>query len=109
MPLLIIVGFTLFSIDITVDLLRNLIYFLSGYQVRCVRRDNSAKVDIPMNNLVEEVKDMFANIQQNLFDVAKQKRDASIQVTRTWDEFTEALNEKKLILAPWCDEKVIML
>lgn len=60
-----------------------------------------------MNNLVEEVKDMFAKIQQNLFDVAKQKRDASIQVTRTWDEFTEALNEKKLILAPWCDEQVI--
>ncbi|KAK9934179.1 hypothetical protein M0R45_021331 [Rubus argutus] len=68
--------------------------------VRCVRRDSYAKVDIPMNNLVEEVKDMFANIQQNLFDVAKQKRDASIQVARTWDEFTEALNEKKLILAP---------
>lgn len=31
MPLLIIVGFTLFPIDITVDLLWNLIYVLSGY------------------------------------------------------------------------------
>lgn len=31
MPLLIIVGFALFSIDIAVDLLWNLIYVLSGY------------------------------------------------------------------------------
>ncbi|KAL6137646.1 hypothetical protein ACLB2K_062936 [Fragaria x ananassa] len=47
---------------------------------------------------------MFDRIQQNLFDVAKQKRDASIQVSRTWDEFAVALSNKKLILAPWCDE-----
>ena len=71
-----------------------------------VRRDNSAKVDIPMVDLVKEVKDTLDKIQQNLFDVAKQKRDASIQVCRTWDEFTAALGEKKLILAPWCDEQV---
>lgn len=67
----------------------------SAYQVRCVRRDNSANVDIPMNNLVEEVKDIVC-----YFDVAKQKPYASIQVAGTWDEFTEALNEKKLIMAP---------
>ena len=76
-------------------------------QVRCVRRDNSAKVDIPVVDLVKEVKDMFDKIQQKLFDVAKQKRDASIQVAKTWDEFTVALSEKKLILAPWCDEQAV--
>jgi len=49
---------------------------------------------------------LLDNIQQNLFDVAKQKRDACIQIIHTWDEFIEALNEKKMILAPWCDEEV---
>ncbi|KAM5578990.1 proline--tRNA ligase, cytoplasmic-like [Rosa sericea] len=77
---------------------------LEKKQVGCVRRDNCAKVDIPVVDLVKEVKDMFDKIQQNLFDVAKQKRDASIRVARTWDEFTVALSNKKLILAPWCDE-----
>ncbi|GJR29893.1 proline--tRNA ligase, cytoplasmic [Tanacetum coccineum] len=38
-----------------------------------------------------------------------EKRDACIQVIRTWDEFTEALGQKKLILAPWCDEKEVEL
>lgn len=75
-------------------------------QVRSVRRDNSAKVDIPMANLVEQVKNILANIQQSLFDAAKQKRDACIKVVKTWDEFIEALAEKKMILAPWCDEEV---
>ncbi|GFY98619.1 class II aaRS and biotin synthetases superfamily protein [Actinidia rufa] len=68
---------------------------------------HSAKVDIPMASLVEQVKDTLANIQQSLFDVAKQKRDACIQVVKTWDEFTEALSHKKLILAPWCNEEEV--
>ena len=56
--------------------------------------------------MVEQVKDMLDDIQQSLFDVAKQNRDACVQVARTWDEFMEALNQKKMILAPWCDEEV---
>ncbi|KAG9145536.1 hypothetical protein Leryth_022041, partial [Lithospermum erythrorhizon] len=78
---------------------------LEKEQVRAVRRDNSEKVDIEMKNLVKEVKDMLDNIQQNLFDMAKVKRDACIQVVKTWDEFMEALNQKKMIFAPWCDEE----
>lgn len=80
---------------------------LANEQVRAVRRDNSAKIDIPMASLVEQVKDMLASIQQSLFDVAKQKRDACIQVVKTWDEFVEALSQKKMILAPWCDEEEV--
>ncbi|TXG68410.1 hypothetical protein EZV62_003345 [Acer yangbiense] len=37
----------------------------------------------------------------------KQRRDACIQIARTWDEFVEALGQKKLILAPWCDEEEV--
>ncbi|KAL6217587.1 hypothetical protein ACLB2K_010804 [Fragaria x ananassa] len=78
---------------------------LDKNQVRIVRRDNSEKVDIPLNNdLVERVKNTMDRIQQNMFDVARRKRDACIQVARTWDEFMEVLNQKKMILAPWCDE-----
>ena len=59
-----------------------------------------------MDDLVEKVREMLDGIQKNLFDVAKQKKDASIQVVKTWEEFVDALNQKKLILAPWCDEEV---
>ncbi|KAF5732047.1 bifunctional glutamate/proline--tRNA ligase-like [Tripterygium wilfordii] len=75
--------------------------------VRAVRRDNGAKIDISRVNLVEELKDLIDNIQQSLFDAAKQRRDSCIQVVNTWDEFREALNQRKLILAPWCDEEEV--
>ncbi|KAL9243175.1 hypothetical protein vseg_017096 [Gypsophila vaccaria] len=80
---------------------------LAKSQVRAVRRDNSAKMDLPMADLVEQVKVLLDQIQQNLFEVAKQKRDACIQVIKTWDEFVDALAHKKLILAPWCDEEEV--
>ncbi|KAF7153948.1 hypothetical protein RHSIM_Rhsim01G0000400 [Rhododendron simsii] len=80
---------------------------LANEQVRAVRRDNSAKSDLSMASLVEHVKEMLTSIQQSLFDVAKQKRDACIQVVKTWDEFVEALSHKKMILAPWCDEEEV--
>lgn len=82
----------------------NLIYIIP--QIRAVRRDNLAKKDIPSSDLVEQVKDLLHNIQQSLFDEAKRKQDACVQVIHTWDEFMEALNQRKMILAPWCDEEV---
>lgn len=75
--------------------------------MRVVRRDSGAKVDIPVANLVEEVKALLDDIQANLLKAAKEKRDACIEVIHTWDEFTTALNNKRLILAPWCDEEVL--
>ncbi|CAI0432584.1 unnamed protein product, partial [Linum tenue] len=80
---------------------------LANNQVRCVRRDNGSKSDIKRDNLVEQVKTLLDNIQQSLLDAAKQKRDASVQVVKTWDEFKDALAQKKMILAPWCDEEEV--
>ncbi|KAL1557610.1 proline--tRNA ligase [Salvia divinorum] len=78
---------------------------LANKTVRAVRRDNSSKSDIPMADLTDQVKVLLDNIQQSLFDAAKQKRDTCIQTVYNWEEFTEALSQKKMILAPWCDEE----
>ncbi|KAL6570883.1 hypothetical protein OROGR_000433 [Orobanche gracilis] len=82
---------------------------LANKQVHVFRRDNGAKIVIANADLVEEIKELLINIQQNVFDVAKQKRDECIQVIHSWDEFVEALNLRKMILAPWCDEKEVEL
>ncbi|MCL7032002.1 hypothetical protein MKW94_002797 [Papaver nudicaule] len=80
---------------------------LDRNQVRVVRRDNGAKQDISRTNLADQIKDLLDNVQQSLFDAAKQKRDACIAVAKTWEEFTKALNERRMILAPWCDEEEV--
>nr|XP_043611763.1 proline--tRNA ligase, cytoplasmic-like [Erigeron canadensis] len=77
---------------------------LGNKQVWTVRRDNGEKVDVPLAELADRVKVMLDNIQQTMFDLAKQKRDACTIVNKTWDEFIIALDQKKLILAPWCDD-----
>ena len=64
-------------------------------------------MDISCDSLAGKVKDMLDDIQKSMFDAAKQKRDACIQVAKTWDEFKEALSQRKMILAPWCDEEVL--
>ncbi|XP_031502248.1 proline--tRNA ligase, cytoplasmic [Nymphaea colorata] len=77
---------------------------LANNQVRAVRRDTSAKMDVPRHKLVEDVGTILDDIQQSMYQTAKQKRDACIVVVRTWEEFMDALAAKKMILAPWCDE-----
>ncbi|KAK8968989.1 hypothetical protein KSP40_PGU007890 [Platanthera guangdongensis] len=74
-------------------------------QVQIIRRDNGSKIDVPIANLVEHVRDLLSNIHESMFNAAKVKRDACKKIIYTWEEFMSALNEKKLILAPWCDEE----
>ncbi|MCD7446747.1 hypothetical protein HAX54_015651 [Datura stramonium] len=80
---------------------------LANNQVPAVRRDNGAKTGYSCGKLSRTSARCARFIQQNLFETAKQKRAkvACVQVVKTWDEFTEALSQKKLILAPWCDEE----
>ncbi|KDO67791.1 hypothetical protein CISIN_1g0155872mg, partial [Citrus sinensis] len=80
---------------------------LANDQVRAVRRDNGAKIDLPRGSLVERVKELLEEVQESLFVAAKQRRDACIQIVKTWDEFVEALGQRKMILAPWCDEEEV--
>ncbi|KAG0497256.1 hypothetical protein HPP92_001947 [Vanilla planifolia] len=80
---------------------------IANEQVRVVRRDNGAKSDVQVASLVEQVTDMLSNIQESLFNAAKAKRDSCLKVVHTWEEFMAALNNKKLILAPWCDEEEV--
>lgn len=69
-----------------------------------MRRDTGAKMDVKREDLIEKVKDLLEKIQRNLYDVAKRKIEESTRKVETWDEFVEALSQKKLILAPWCDK-----
>eukprot|EP00249_Psilotum_nudum_P029078 c3928_g1_i1 orf=159-1823(+) len=77
---------------------------LQKNQVTVVRRDNFAKEAVPLLNLTTRILDLLEEIQRNLFLKAKQERDACIAKVETWDEFIQSLNDKKMVLAPWCDE-----
>lgn len=75
-------------------------------QVMVVRRDNFAKSSLPLENIVVDIKGLLEDVQQSLFDKAKVVRDSCIVKVSSWDDFMGALNDKKMVLAPWCDEVV---
>lgn len=76
---------------------------LKKQQVTAVRRDTGAKFTIPMDNIEAGVKEALETIQQDMFNRAKSERDASIVRVDKWEDFVPNLNDKKLILIPWCD------
>ncbi|GLJ11146.1 hypothetical protein SUGI_0144460 [Cryptomeria japonica] len=77
---------------------------LANKQVRVVRRDSFVKEDVPLGQLTERVGELLEKIQSDMFERAKLKRDSCIKKVENWDEFMCALNDKMMVLAPWCDE-----
>lgn len=77
---------------------------IANKQVVVVRRDNFVKQNVPLDCLSSRVGELLEEIQKDMFERAKIKRDSCIVKAENWDEFMQALNNKMMVLAPWCDE-----
>ncbi|HRI26577.1 MAG TPA: proline--tRNA ligase [Chitinophagales bacterium] len=70
--------------------------------VEVARRDTREKFSLPMDNLGAAIRELLNDIQNNMFQKAKQYRDSHITTVDTFDEFKEALNTKGgFIYAHW--------
>lgn len=77
---------------------------IANKQVVVVRRDNFVKQNVPLDCLSSRVGELLEEIQKDMFERAKVKRDSCIVKAENWDEFINVLNNKMMVLAPWCDE-----
>ncbi|KAG0088724.1 ribose-phosphate pyrophosphokinase 1 [Podila epicladia] len=73
-------------------------------QIMAVRRDNGAKIALQQTTLVSEVCDLLDIIQRDMFNRAKNIRDANVVFIEEWKDFVPALDKKQLCLIPWCEE-----
>ena len=70
--------------------------------VEVARRDTKEKQSIPAENIIEHVKFLMVDIQQNLYNRALAYRDSHITEVNSWEEFKQVLNEKGgFISAHW--------
>ena len=69
------------------------------------RRDNKVKETVNIADLNNRCAELCETVQQDMFNRAKEVRDANIIKLTSWDGFVAALDEKKLILTPWCETK----
>ena len=75
---------------------------LANHTVELTRRDTSEKIVIQANQLVGQVIQLLADIQNNLYQRAHQFREANTYAVNTYEAFKEAIAQKRgFILAHW--------
>ncbi|MES2006123.1 MAG: proline--tRNA ligase [Bacteroidota bacterium] len=75
---------------------------LENNVVEIARRDTKEKASVGMDGIETYIKNLLEDIQQNMYNKAKQFREARITQTDNWDEFVQLLDTKGgFISAHW--------
>ncbi len=75
---------------------------LENNQTEIARRDTKEKNTVSLDGVSDYIENLLEEIQQNMFNRAKAYRDEHITRVDTWEEFTEALENKTgFISAHW--------
>lgn len=75
---------------------------LANKSVLAVRRDTGAKVSIKLDELDTKLPELLDAIHDNLYETAKEKFDTHRVQVSEWKDFIHQLNQKNVVLAPWC-------
>jgi prolyl-tRNA synthetase len=76
---------------------------LENGTVEVARRDTKEKTSQPFENIGAYIQNLLDNIQQNIFNKAKSFRDGNIREVNSWEEFTDAIENKKGFLSAHWD------
>jgi len=69
-----------------------------------VRRDSGSKESVKNENFLEEIKSTLKNIQESLFEKAKEHREKNTYEVNSYDEFKDVIENKGgFALAHWCE------
>ncbi|RHZ82669.1 hypothetical protein Glove_106g55 [Diversispora epigaea] len=78
---------------------------LTNQQVLSSRRDTSAKEPIPLADLTTHVSAILKTIQKDMFEKAKKIYDDHRKIVLKWEDFVPSLDDKNLVLVPWCEQE----
>lgn len=71
-----------------------------------VRRDNRAKETVKLADLPKRAAEICEEMQADMLRRATEKRNASIVTVTNYDDgFVAALDQKMMVLTPWCETK----
>jgi prolyl-tRNA synthetase len=70
-----------------------------------VRRDNREKETVKLADLPARAAEICEEMQADMLQRATEKRNASVATCMSFDGFVEALDDKKMVLTPWCETK----
>ena len=68
----------------------------------CARRDTLEKVEMPLENAVENVQELLVSVQKGLFEKAKKHRDERIVYADDMQEILAGVETGNFVKAGWC-------
>jgi prolyl-tRNA synthetase len=74
---------------------------LAGGTIEVARRDTKTKEFLPAEGIVETVKSLLAEIQDNLFNRAAERTTSTTRKADNWEEFLTALDHGGFVSAHW--------
>ncbi|XP_047496705.1 bifunctional glutamate/proline--tRNA ligase-like [Penaeus chinensis] len=75
---------------------------LAKKEVVAVRRDTGEKLTLPFADLADRIEGLLDEIHASLLSKAKEELELHKKLVHSWEEFTSALDEKSIMLAPFC-------
>ncbi|KAF7356787.1 putative prolyl-tRNA synthetase C19C7.06 [Mycena venus] len=76
---------------------------LAKQQTLTVRRDTGAKNPVGLADIGATVKALLDTIQSEMFSKAKATYDSCIKEVTQWDDIVPALDNKNVVVIPWCE------
>jgi prolyl-tRNA synthetase len=73
--------------------------------VKCVLRVDGKKFQLKWEGLVASLHKVLEEVQDLMFKNAKVKFDQKQKTADNWKEFMTHLNNRNVILTPWCESR----
>ena len=77
---------------------------LANNQVTIVRRDTLEKTVSPIDHLVDNIKNLLNEIQNNLYNQALTRLENNLVYTNNYQNFKELIKQQKFVIIPLCDD-----
>ena len=75
---------------------------IEGGKMLCARRDNFEKVELPLENAAEGIKALLADVQKNLLESARKRRDERIVYADDMKGILAGVEAGNFVKAGWC-------
>jgi prolyl-tRNA synthetase len=70
-----------------------------------VRRDTGEKHFVKNHEIKDKAHELITHIQNHLFEKAHEHMKKNIVETESWDEFMKAIDNRKIVYAPFCNNE----
>ncbi|DBA82977.1 TPA: hypothetical protein ACH3X1_006755 [Trebouxia sp. C0004] len=75
--------------------------------VMLARRDTGVKQSVAWDDVAARIPELLEQIQEDMLQTRRKEFDNSIVELTSWDGFVKALDDKKMVRTPWCDEEEV--